>query len=131
MVLTAYFALSPVTGLFCHRRFADIGASQPGRAEHASTKLDASVGASGPHDFTVRDIVVRLHVCESLTIPKDRALQPRPRADAVTSTVSRPAFRDDRERPSVGRDGALIGVILARQEAECFLAEVWTRGFDN
>jgi hypothetical protein len=27
----------------------------------ASTKLDASVGASGPHDFTVRNNVVRLH----------------------------------------------------------------------
>jgi hypothetical protein len=43
MVLTVSFALSPVIGLFCHRRFAD-----------ASTKLDASVGASGPHDFAVR-----------------------------------------------------------------------------
>ena len=26
MVLTVSFALSPVTGLFCHRRLADIGA---------------------------------------------------------------------------------------------------------
>jgi hypothetical protein len=43
MVLTAYFALSPVTGLSCHRRLAD-----------TSAKLDASVGASGPHDFAVR-----------------------------------------------------------------------------
>jgi hypothetical protein len=43
MVLTAYFALSPVTGLSCHRRIADI-----------SAKLDASFGASGPHDFAVR-----------------------------------------------------------------------------
>jgi len=40
---TAYFVISPVTGLFCHRRLAD-----------TSTKLDASVGASGPHDFAVR-----------------------------------------------------------------------------
>ena len=44
MVLTAYFVLSPVTGLFCHRRLA----------ECFSRKLDASVGASGPHDFAVR-----------------------------------------------------------------------------
>ena len=42
-VLTAYFVLSPVTGLFCHRRFADNPA-----------KLDTSVGVSGPHDFAVR-----------------------------------------------------------------------------
>ena len=48
MVLTAYFALSRVTGLFCH----------PRPAEH-STELDASVGASGPHDFTVRFSIVR------------------------------------------------------------------------
>jgi hypothetical protein len=39
-----YFVLSPVTGLSCHRRYAD-----------CSAKLDASVGASGPHDFAVRE----------------------------------------------------------------------------
>src|ERR1700686_4930343 len=43
MVLTASFVLSPVIGLFCHRRFAN-----------ESAKLDASVEASGPHDFSVR-----------------------------------------------------------------------------
>jgi hypothetical protein len=44
MVLTVSFVLSPVTGLSCHRRRAD-----------RSAKLDTSVGASGPHDFAVRD----------------------------------------------------------------------------
>jgi hypothetical protein len=39
------FALSPVTGLVCHRHRRD--------AKH-HRQLDASVGASGPHDFTVR-----------------------------------------------------------------------------
>jgi hypothetical protein len=49
---TAYFVLSPVTGLFCHRRLADHPA-----------KLDASVGASGPHDFAVRvDAIRRWHL---------------------------------------------------------------------
>jgi hypothetical protein len=48
MVLTVSFALSPVIGLCCHRRLAD-----------TSAKLDASVGASGPHDFTVRRSAVR------------------------------------------------------------------------
>jgi len=48
MVLTAYFALSPVIGLSCHRHLAD-----------TSAKLDAGVEASGPHDFTVRASVVR------------------------------------------------------------------------
>jgi hypothetical protein len=44
MVLTVCFVLSLVTGLFCHHRFTE-----------DSAKLDASVGASGPHDFTVRE----------------------------------------------------------------------------
>jgi hypothetical protein len=47
MVLTAYFALSPVTGLSCHRRQRD--------AKH-HRQLDTSVGVSGPHDFAVREI---------------------------------------------------------------------------
>jgi hypothetical protein len=41
--------LSQVTGLFCHRRLAD-----------SSAKLDASVGAPGPHDFAVRFGIIRL-----------------------------------------------------------------------
>jgi len=32
MVLTAYFVLSPVTGLFCHRRLADWWRARPGWA---------------------------------------------------------------------------------------------------
>src|ERR1700737_4766074 len=54
MVLTAYFALSPVTGLFCHRR-QRIWRITARLGECVSAKLDASVGASGPHDFAVRD----------------------------------------------------------------------------
>ena len=48
MVLTVSFALFPVTGLFCHRRFAIIVA-----------KLSASVGAPEPHDFAVRKDIAR------------------------------------------------------------------------
>src|SRR4051812_20596083 len=43
MVLTVSFVISPVIGLCCHRRFARL-----------SAELDASVEASGPHDFAVR-----------------------------------------------------------------------------
>src|SRR5665213_1719853 len=42
------YVLSLVTGLSCHHRRADI-----------SARLDASVGASGPHDFAVRVGTVR------------------------------------------------------------------------
>src|SRR6202035_3601591 len=33
MVLTAYFVLSPVIGLSCHRHLADMVLSKPGRAD--------------------------------------------------------------------------------------------------
>src|ERR1700680_2482330 len=45
MVLTVSFGLSPVTGLVCHRSPVKV----------AFHRLDASVGASGPHDFAVRE----------------------------------------------------------------------------
>src|ERR1700729_4033582 len=71
MVLTAYFALSPVTGLSCHRR-----------QRNRFRQLDASVGASGPHDFAV---------C------KPSAFVNAPPA----STASRPASVTIASRPSV------------------------------
>jgi len=58
MVLTVSFALSLVTGLSCHHRLAD-----------HPTKLDASVGASGPHDFAVRNERARLHAACVHRIP--------------------------------------------------------------
>jgi hypothetical protein len=51
MVLTASFALSSVTGLSCHR-------CGPRCFRHRRQR-DASVGASGPHDFSVRFCAVR------------------------------------------------------------------------
>ena len=42
------YVVSPVTGLFCHRRLATIVA-----------RLNTSVGAPGPHDFAVRVSVAR------------------------------------------------------------------------
>jgi hypothetical protein len=66
---TAYVGLSPVTGLFCHRRLRIRGLSAPGRADLPSRELDASVGASGPHDFAVRSNISRQRAGESLTSP--------------------------------------------------------------
>jgi hypothetical protein len=48
MVLTVSFVLSPVIGLFCHRR----------RWSYLH-RLDASVEASKPHDFAVRFSAIR------------------------------------------------------------------------
>jgi len=69
---TAYIALSPATGLFCHRR--------PWSCLH---ELDTSVGVSGPHDFAVR---IR---------------RPRLKAPSA-STASRPALVTIAKRPSSG-----------------------------
>jgi hypothetical protein len=71
MVLTVSFVLSPVIGLFCHRRW-----------QNYFHQLDAGVEASGPHDFSVRFSAVR-------------------QKNAAASTASRPNVRDDGQRPSL------------------------------
>ena len=81
---TAYFALSPVTGLSCHCRQRD--------AKH-HRQLDASVGASGPHDFAVR------------------------RSGALVRSAIRvhripPRVRDDRETP-LCRSGTELKIFLS------------------
>src|SRR6267142_1327983 len=50
MVLTVSFVLSPVTGLFCHRRPADMFLSKPGWADLNSANLTP---ASGRQDHTI------------------------------------------------------------------------------
>ena len=85
MVLTVSFVISPVIGLV-----VTVALRSP-------TKLDASVEASGPHDFAVRV---------------------QHRSSAVLNSVHRipSRVRDDRERPSVGRDGAIRKVFCLREE---------------
>jgi len=55
------YVISPVTGLSCHRHRRD--------AKH-HRQLDASVGAPGPYDFAVRDIVIRLLTRRVHRIPR-------------------------------------------------------------
>ena len=90
MVLTAYFELSPVIGRSCHRHRADI-----------STQLDASVEASGPHDFAVRG-------------------QARFVLRAAASIASRPASVTIAIRPHVGRDGNGYRTDFTRRRSEIF-----------
>jgi hypothetical protein len=68
MVLTVSFVLSSAIGLFCHRRPRSL-----------LRELDASVEASGPHDFAVRFSAIR---------------QRRIRVHRIPSRV-----RDDRDTP--------------------------------
>src|SRR5450432_2606677 len=72
MVLTVSFALSLVTGLFCHHR-----------RRSCLHRLDASIGASGPHDFAVR-------------------FKRRSSVSAKASTASRPASVTIAIRPLCG-----------------------------
>jgi hypothetical protein len=93
---TAYSALSSVTGLSCHRRLAGLTA-----------KLDASVGASGPHAFAVRLKRIRQSAIRVHRIP--------------------PRVRDDRE-PPLRWDGtaAISEVIWVGRKEKIFGGGGWT-----
>jgi uncharacterized protein YbjT (DUF2867 family) len=80
----------------------------PSLANVAIRKLDASVEASGPHDFTVRK----------------SALSSEAR---LASTASRPAFVTIAKRPSWGRDGEGYRCDLGPAGTEKFLQ----RGLDR
>ncbi len=118
---TAYVVLSPVTGLFCHRRLRIRGLSAPGRADLPSRELDASVGASGPHDFAVRSNISRQRAVDRSQAhhppcdPIARKMLPRPSHPA-------PNVRDDRETPLlVGRDTESSRCDLGGTKTEIFL----------
>ncbi len=68
-------------------------------------KLDASVGASGPHDFAVRNNIARQYAA-------DRSRETRPAIhncapDTAASTASRRTSVTIAIRPFVGRDGGI------------------------
>jgi hypothetical protein len=98
MVLTVSFALSPVTGLVCHRR-----------RRSCLRRLDASVGASGPHDFAVRVRVARL---ATPTRPSHPA--PNVRGDCAYAPLSGAGRRK------------LVAVICPTAQAKYFCAKGWT-----
>src|SRR5205085_1203012 len=93
MVLTVSFALSPVTGLFCHCR-----------RQVTTCQLDASVGASGPHDSAVR--ITR---CSS--------------AARSASTASRSASVTIAIRPFEERDGRFYKSDLGEARTDLFSAK--------
>jgi len=106
--LTAYFVISPVNGLSCHRHL-----------RVTTCKLDASVAAPGPHDFAV---------CGKRSRPARSKIAP----DAChIHRIPRPTCRDDRDTPlSIGaRDGRISKDVLPDGESEKFLPEgldFWT-----
>jgi hypothetical protein len=96
MVLTVSFVLSPAIGLFCHRRW-----------QRLSCQLDASVEASGPHDFSVRqqNALVRSAAC-------GHRIQPR--------------VRDDRDTPLEWGGRRRYKVICGFGKPEYFFERGWT-----
>src|ERR1700677_1305155 len=83
----------------------------PSPAKIAFCRLDASVGASGPHDFAVR----RRH---------------RPSSAPPASTASRPYVRDVAQRPlRVGRDPIAIVLIWVRGQEKFGKSEIVVGAF--
>jgi hypothetical protein len=93
---TAYIALSPVTGLVCHRRLRKL-------------PLAGLTPASGRQDHT--------------TSPSASALSSEA---PPASIASRPAFVTITSRPSVRRDAGDVLLIWACGEAEYFSRRGWT-----
>jgi hypothetical protein len=93
MVLTAYSALSPVNGVFCHRRL-----------QVTTCKLDPSVAGTGPHDFAVRVGIARLAM---------------PSASIASCTN----VRDDRDAPLLsGQDARISAGDLPDGAGEIFVS---------
>src|SRR6202022_3050847 len=118
MVLTAYFVLSPVIGLVCHRRLRIEACLHP-VGPTCLRKLDAGVEASGPHDFTVRSkhlSSARPAIAHGKTRP---AITHVP--NAAASTASRPASVTIAIRPCRGRDGEGYRSDLGQAGTEIFL----------
>jgi hypothetical protein len=100
MVLTAYFVLSPVIGLSCHRRPCD--------AKHHH-ELDAGVEASGPHDFAVRVSAVRPRKMFALSCFRVHRI-PCPTFVTIAKRPSVLGRDNERYRSDLGLEG--IGIFL-------------------
>ena len=83
-------------------------------------ELDASVGASGPHDFAVRNNISRPPAVDRSQVFQP-ALQPRRAQNAAASTAFHPAFRDDHDTPLWwGRMARVLEVFRGKWEQKYF-----------
>src|SRR6202000_3081324 len=99
---TAYFVLSPATGLCYHRHPREALASQ---------ELDTSIGASGPHDFVVRVAAVRQKQLRVHRIPRPTfvTIASAPLVDAERAYFAGDLpFEESRIFLSVGLDRFLL-----------------------
>jgi hypothetical protein len=127
MVLTAYVALSPVTGLFCHRRPQSKVLSKPGWAKQNSANLTP---ASGRQDHTILPSAATSLVSVLLIAHKsfDPPCNPVARKTLPRPPHPVPYVRDDRETPlCVGRDAQ-----SSRSDLGCLKTEIFLqRGLDT
>jgi hypothetical protein len=125
MVLTVYFALSPVTGLFCHRRQRMYGSSAPGRADLPSANLTP---ASGRQDHTTSPYAAI--ATRPRAVDRSQIFRPALRSpcvqNAAASTASLPAFVTMANAPLVGWDAKSSRCDLGCTKTEIFLR----RGLD-
>src|SRR6202011_2533892 len=91
-------------------------------------KLDASVGASGPHDFAVRDCISRLRAVDRSRIPENPPCDPLARSTLPRPPHPAPNVRDDHDTP-LSRAGMarVIDVIWGERKGKYFCKEDSTR----
>ena len=118
--LSAYSVLSPVTGLFCHRR---------SRKNCFPRKLDTSVGVSGPHNFAVR---TRLR--QRLRRGLRQSAEGLAKAEAARTSLAPPAAIAS--RPALmtcatplfrGGMARVVDLICPTGKAKYFCEKGWTR----
>src|SRR5450631_4283676 len=76
--------------------------SKPGWADATPQDFDASIGASGPHDFAVRDNISRPRACDRSQAPKEPALRSIARSTLPRPPQPTPRFATAMIRPSCG-----------------------------
>src|ERR1700681_757191 len=92
-------------------------------------ELDASVGASGPHDFAVRCNISRPHAVDRSQAFRQPALRSHRAQNAAASTASHPNVRDDRDTPLCGTGWReFVEMICPTGEAKYFCEGDWTGG---
>jgi hypothetical protein len=121
MVLTVFFVLSPVTGLFCHRRQRIKVLSAPGRADLTSANLTP---ASGRQDHTTSPFaasISRQRAVDRSQIHKNPPCDPVARKTLPRPPHPVPYVRDDRDTPLLWDGMAkVLEVIGARREWKYF-----------
>src|SRR6202521_1961222 len=118
--VNAYIVLSPVTGLSCHRRWRS-----------CLHRLDASVGASGPHDFAVRIRAIRQERCRVHRIPshaRDDRETPLERDGMIRSiAVSTRPSSDISENQKLNQDADSLADSQIRIDASLMKPDSWPR----